>query len=121
MTEAATASDLEADAAVVLRVGRTGRPRCLTVNSIGSLGALRADSRCGAPRTGDMVRINCAHLSFIDSAALAELLRYQLQAAVQHRQVLLEDASLLSPRCSTFWTSVISSWRRTISDLDMHS
>ncbi len=41
----------------------------------------------------EQIRIDAAQLSFIDSVAISELLRYQVAAAVQHRQLRIQRAS----------------------------
>ena len=41
----------------------------------------------------EQIRIDAAQLSFIDSVAISELLRYQVAAAAQRRRLRIESAS----------------------------
>ena len=60
---------------------------------IGSLAALRAALDQALLDPGPVIHVDAGALEFIDSAALSELLRYQLAAAVQRRQILFEQVS----------------------------
>ena len=60
---------------------------------IGALDALRAALDQALLEPDETIHINAVQLSFIDSTAITELLRYHLAAAVQHRKLYLEHVS----------------------------
>ena len=74
-------------------VGPDGRVVLTGELDVASIDALRASLEVALIEPGEVILINCARLSFIDSAAIAVLLRYQLRAAVRQRRVLLEETS----------------------------
>jgi anti-anti-sigma factor len=60
---------------------------------ISGLEALRAALDQALCDPGDLLAIDAAQLSFIDSIAITELLRYGLKAAVRNRRLCLEPVS----------------------------
>ena len=60
---------------------------------IGSLAAFRAALNQALLDCAEVVHIDASRLEFIDSSAVSELLRYQLGAAVQRRQIRFEQVS----------------------------
>jgi anti-anti-sigma factor len=57
---------------------------------VSALDALRAALDQALVDTEDLLQVDIAELSFIDSRAISELLRYQVAAANRHRRLCLE-------------------------------
>jgi anti-anti-sigma factor len=74
-------------------VGPTGGVVLAGELDISGLNALRAALDQALLEPGAWLRIDAADLSFIDSAALSVLLRYQVAAAARHRWIRLEHVS----------------------------
>lgn len=60
---------------------------------VSALDALRATLDQVLLGSGDSIAIDVAGLSFIDSAAISELLRYQIAASARQRHLCLEHVS----------------------------
>ena len=82
-----------APASFAATVSPDGRVQLAGELDIGSLPAFRAALDQALLDPGDVVRIDAMRLSFIDSSVVSELLRYQLAAAVQRRQIRFEEVS----------------------------
>ncbi len=61
--------------------------------SLAELGALRAALDEALAAEGDLLRVDAERLTFIDTTAISELLRYQLLAAAERRLLCVERPS----------------------------